>query len=80
MCTPDLSGAVQDAVYTAVPLCFELESDCQSTRSVIVSSVWGTQLKGSLVAIPVAALAVTRVGTARPCMNQQWMSIWCDER
>ena len=70
-----MSGAVQDAVYTAVPLCFELLRDCQSTSSVIVSSVWGTQLYGSLVAMPVAALATTLVGTALPSRIQQQISI-----
>jgi hypothetical protein len=45
-----------------------------------VSSVCGTQLYGSLVAIPTAALATTRVGIALPCMIQQWMSMWWDDR
>ena len=75
-----MSGAVQDAVYTAVLRCLSLFSDCQSTSKVMVSSVCGTQLYGSLVAIPVDALATTRVGTALPCMIQQWMSMWCEER
>lgn len=77
---PALRGAVQEAVYTAVLRCLLLFRDCQSTRSVMVSSVCGTQLNGSLVAIPVAALAMTRVGTAFPCMIQQWISMWCDDR
>jgi hypothetical protein len=43
----------------------------------MVSSVCFTQLYGSLVAIPVAAEAVTFTGLNLPSTNQQWMSI-CD--
>jgi hypothetical protein len=41
----------------------------------MVSSVSGTQLYGSPVAIPVAALATTRVGIALSWRIQQQISI-----
>jgi hypothetical protein len=46
----------------------------------MVSSVWGTQLYGSPVAMPADALATTRVGVIWSWTIQQQMSMWCEER